>query len=99
MKNKRTLWIAIALAIVAIVIILFALKPSDTVTKDDDPAVKVEDNVQTSAPVTDTFPATSEEAFTESENVEEEEGSVAQLIENEGDIEIIIPDDQASDGF
>ena len=99
MKNKKTIWIAVAIAVVALVVIALALKPSDTVTKDDDPAVKVEDNVQTSAPVTDASPATSEEAFTESENVEEEEGSVAQLIENEGDIEIIIPDDQASDGF
>lgn len=32
-------------------------------------------------------------------NNNEESGSEAQLIETEGDIEIIIPDDQESDGF
>lgn len=96
MKNKRTLWIAIALAIVAIVIILFALKPSGTETKAEDTAV-TEDAVQTSAPVVEPSPTAGGEVSAES--AEEEESSVAQLIENEGDIEIIIPEDQASDGF
>lgn len=103
MKNKKLLiWIAAAVVLVALVLIL-VLRPSDTQKNEagDDPAEITE---QTSGGETVTgTDATDGSAngtiTSDTEASDETDPSSAQLIENEGDIEIIIPDDQASDGF
>ncbi|MBR5095264.1 MAG: hypothetical protein IK095_09220 [Oscillospiraceae bacterium] len=106
MKEKTTVWIVVAMAVLALVVVLLVWKPfgaapdaqdgTGEIAAVSDDAQKGADGV--AAPVNGGNDADAQAEET-AETGEEETISQAQLIENEGEIEIIIPDDQDSDGF
>ena len=100
MKNKKTIWIVTALVVLAIVIALLVLKPFGARNGETgDPQTADEAQTAASGQQTDAQDPASGEIAAADEGSSEEEASAPQLIETEGDIEIIIPDDQGSDGF
>lgn len=96
-KIKKSAKIMIsALIILTCIGLIFAI----TKPKQESEPVSGNDNKQdTSVYENDLTNNNEPSESSEGTQIEEESGSQAQLIENEGDIEIIIPDDQESDGF
>lgn len=94
MKNK--IWIGIAALLVVILAVLLVWKPfgGDAKTKPE-AQTAAETAVDTMEAAPSAEPVQTVEAKTE----EEQEITEAVMLENEGDLEIIIPDDQESDGF
>ncbi len=101
MKKKNTLWIVLAVLIV-LAIIIWAVLGRTGKTEDADNA-PAENTIQESS-----SPAESEQsdeaagetepsADENSEEAESADGSV--MLENEGELEIIIPEGMGSDGF
>lgn len=85
-KVKKTVWVILAAAIVFIAVVgtLFFRKPEDNTVAEN------------------TTPEPEATAVVENHTPEPEESTAPEetvIIENQGDIELIIPEDMESDGF
>ncbi len=94
MKNK--IWIGIAAILVVILAVLLVWKPFGGTGKAEPEAQTA---VETAVDTTEAAPSAEPGQTSEEKTEEEQETSEAVMLENEGDLEIIIPDDQESDGF
>ena len=94
MKNK--IWIGIAALLVVILAVLLVWKPFGGAAKVEPEAQTA---VETAVDTTEAAPSAEPGQTSEEKTEEEQETSEAVMLENEGDLEIIIPDDQESDGF
>ena len=94
MKNKKLMWIIIAVILVLIVVLVvtIGLGGSKNVPVDEEKSEPVEESAQPAAGEPENESASAEEPA-------EESAESAQLIEDEGNLIITIPDDEESDGF
>lgn len=100
MKNKK--WIWICAVVVVILAVLLIWKPFGAKAAQDDISadsvssepIAQEVPVQSAAPSSETLTGEPADGLTE-----EEEQTGAYILEDEGDLTIVVPEDQASDGF
>ena len=98
MKNK--IWIWIAALLVVILAVLLVWKPFGGAAKaKPESQSAAESSAEQTAEKTEAAPSAEPGQTSEEKTEEEQETSEAVMLENEGDLEIIIPDDQESDGF
>ena len=90
MKNKKTIWICVLALLLVAVVVLACTQFGGRTPKTDAP------NADTLVEKTpdDAINTVPEDAAEEEENTES-----AQMLEDQGDLIIIIPDDQEADGF
>ena len=98
MKNK--IWIGIAALLVVILAVLLVWKPFGGAAKvEPESQSAAESSAEQTAEKTEAAPSAEPGQTSVEKTEEEQETSEAVMLENEGDLEIIIPDDQESDGF
>lgn len=102
MKHKRKLKKSVIYSISAILLVVICIIFSQLLAKNEKPEQNGEPAGQTKEPTVSVEPSElNHEAANQTEESQQEESndSHAQMIEEEGDIEVIVPEDQESGGF
>ncbi|MBQ6428615.1 MAG: hypothetical protein IJK03_07545 [Oscillospiraceae bacterium] len=96
MKNKT--WIILCAVVVVILAVLLVWKPFGAKAAESEPAAEAasEQNLAAGSPAQSVSPTPEK---TDEEEAEEEEEWSAYVLEDQGELEIVIPEDQDSDGF
>lgn len=100
MKNKKWIWICAVIVVVLAVLLIW--KPFGAKAAQDDISadsvssepIAQEGPVQSAAPSSETLTGEPADGLTE-----EEEQTGAYILEDEGDLIIVVPEGEASDGF
>ncbi len=97
MKNKK--WIVLCAAVVVILAVLLIWKPFASDAKQDEPVVEAAGE-QTPEQTPAAQPIDAEPGDTEEDvSAEQEEDPGAYMLEDGGDLIIVVPEDQESNGF
>lgn len=99
--NKKTWYLIAAILLVALVVVLVVLRPwnAGTGTENTETGTTVQETQETAGETNPVAAVGSDPAPETEAEPGAEESESAQLLEDEGDLIITIPEDEESDGF